>query len=229
MALLTDLAVDGGALLRATAGDVDRALGVLSYPYRGETLDLSALEKALGGKGYARERELMVVAAQGVPVNVGSRPPGSGSVRDEMQRGNYPLNEKEWAVVLEKVVSEALAGRVLVLEAAAALELLGERMRVSPVFVVEEKSGKCRVINDLAAEGWTSGSSVNSLTDLSEVPASTCGGVREAILRKVWGWRQKYPLARIVLSKMDVCAAFRQISLDVRAQLLAFMLGPLVW
>jgi hypothetical protein len=228
MAVLASLARDGGALLRKTGGNLDMALSILGYPYRGETLDPHALVQALEGKGYLRERELMLMASQGVPVRVAPRPVGSGSVREEMLRGNYPMSAGEWAVVVEKVFSEAIAGRVLVLEALDALELLGERMRVSPVFVLEEKSGKFRVINDLAAEGRTRGSSVNALTDLATVPPSSCGGVREDILRKVWGWRQKCPDARIVLSKMDVSTAFRQVCVSVQEDLLAFMLGVLV-
>jgi hypothetical protein len=110
----------------------------------------------------------------------------------------------------------------VVLPLAEGLALLGGHARVSPVFVVEENGGKVRIIHDLSAAAGEE-PSVNESTDFASAPAVTCGLVWKSVLQELWQLRQRELEGRIVGSKMDVKAAFRQALADLRGVVLCYV------
>ena len=116
-------------------------------------------------------------------------------------------------------------GRTIVFPAMQAHEVKG--LRISPVGVVEEKE-KLRVIHGLtfggqtnAREGWggekdsvpePGGRSVNSDTNWKKVPECRLAGVIMEVITRFQELRVKYGTQeRILLQKMDVKSAFRQV------------------
>ncbi|KAG5187211.1 hypothetical protein JKP88DRAFT_178954 [Tribonema minus] len=100
------------------------------------------------------------------------------------------------------------------------------RLHINPVFVVDEGAANFRVVHDLSA--LLHGESVNNTTVFEEAPVVECGHIFEAMLYRIWSLRQAWPRKRILISKMDVKSAFRQLALDVRGPLLGYRYNDLV-
>jgi hypothetical protein len=100
-------------------------------------------------------------------------------------------------------------------------------LRVAPVGVIKEREDKYRVIHDLSTE-QVGIASVNATTDFDDAPPCGCGKVLAALLLRIWQLRQKWPTKRIMISKMDVTAAFRQLRLNTDGVLIGYVYEDLV-
>ena len=177
-----------------------------------------------------RWRDLVNVAEKGVPIAVKQ----GGDLQREVAYGNHRSVEKHEAEVFRKAMLDVALGRAMVFKVEEAGCIDG--IRISPVGVVEEKE-KIRVIHDLTFEGPSKGCggkpmrSVNADTDWGQVPGCELGGVLDAILKRVLGLRAKFGVrARILIQKMDVKSAFRQVTVDPDgASCFAYRLGKFVF
>lgn len=160
--------------------------------------------------------------AHGVPVAVQRQ----ANFEAEWERGNYPLESRHVPVFDAKVLDDITLGRCVVLHASPARQFLSNRLHINPVFVVDEGATKFRVVHDLSA--MMHGESVNNTTVFEDAPVVECGHIFAACLYRIWSLRQKWPDKRILISKMDVKSAFRQIPLDLTGPLLGYRYKDLV-
>ena len=150
------------------------------------------------------------IARVGVPVDV---LPG-GDLTKELEYGNHSSASTFDEAVWEKAVADVAWGRAIVFPKEQAGQVPG--LRVSPIGVVEERE-KIRIIHDMTFEhrDGEEGGSVNATTDWDEIPACALAGVMHEVLQRVLGLRVKFgDRARILIQKMDVKNAFRQIPVD---------------
>ena len=130
--------------------------------------------------------------------------------------------------IANKIRDDVKFGRAFVFhrEAAACIP----RLLVSPLAVIKS-STKLRAVHDLTLSSGPSMTGVNEDSDFSS--ASTCelGHVLRDIIWYVLYLRQRFGRGvRIVLSKMDVKDAFRQVPVEVtRAPVFAIVSAVWVW
>ena len=87
-------------------------------------------------------------------------------------------------------------------------------MRLSPLAVVVSPS-KTRIIHDLTFLSSQYARSVNADTDFAQAPPVELGSVLRNIIGRILYLRRRVgPRARIVLSKINVTEAFRQVSVQ---------------
>ena len=105
----------------------------------------------------------------------------------------------------------------------SAVDIVG--LRVSPLAVILEP--KLRTVHDLSFASADGRTSVNSDTDFSSAPPSELGHVLREVLLRVLFLRQTHGRsARIVLCRVDVKEAFRQVLVDpVGASLFGYVTG----
>ena len=85
---------------------------------------------------------------------------------------------------------------------------------LSPLAVVVPSS-KTRIIHDLTFSSSQYARSVNADTDFARPPPVELGRVLRNIIGRILYLRRRFgPRARIVLSKIDVTEAFRQVSVQ---------------
>ncbi|CAN0057050.1 unnamed protein product [Choristocarpus tenellus] len=101
-------------------------------------------------------------------------------------------------------------------------------LQVSPVGVIQEPT-KVRIIHDLSYQQESWGPSMNDQTELEDAPPVHCGTVIGDVIRRIVGLRKKFPGTRIMISKMDVKDAFRQVPVDPQgAAKFGYCLGDLL-
>ena len=117
-------------------------------------------------------------------------------------------------------------GRALVFKLSSASDIPG--LRVSPLAVVLKP--KFRIIHDLTFARAGGHSSVNDDTDFSSAPSCELGHVFRDVLLRVLFLRQLHgPTARIVLCRVDVKDAYRQVLVDpVGAPVFGYAMGEYV-
>ena len=87
-------------------------------------------------------------------------------------------------------------------------------LRLSPLAVVVSPS-KTRIIHDLTFSSSQYACSVNDDTGFAQAPPVELGRVLRNIIGRIMFLRRRFgPRARIVLSKIDVTEAFRQVSVQ---------------
>ena len=110
-----------------------------------------------------------------------------------------------------KVCADIVPGRTLVFKLSSVSDIPG--LRVSPLAVVINP--KFRIIHDLTFARAGSRSSVNGDADFSSAPSCELGHVFKDVLLRVLFLRQLHgPTARIVLCRVDVKDAYRQVLVD---------------
>ena len=121
------------------------------------------------------------------------------------------------ADVWENAVEDVKKGRAIVMPVRVARSVRG--LRINPVGVVEEK-GKKRIVHDSTFSSEPEqpggrGRPVNETTDWDQIPECHLAGVMGQIIKRVLGLRNKFGTGkRILIQKMDVKSAFRQVGVD---------------
>ena len=149
---------------------------------------------------------LVKIITHGVPVAVD----GGGDLGAALQYGNHRSIIPYEGNILCKIADDVRLGRAFVFPRDAADRIPG--LRVSPLGVTVSPS-KIRIIHDLTFE--TSAPGVNADTDFSSAPPCKLGHVLRGIIWRILHLRRpSVTPTRILLSKMDVKDAFRQIPVE---------------
>jgi hypothetical protein len=225
---LQRVATEAGMLLKEQGGDLRKVVRCMGAEQ--QHMVAGVINDYFGrGQGYDNLDALLNIVDRGVPVTVS----GQGDLVAEWNRGNYPMAPQHERVFNEKVLEDVRLGRSLVFTLDDVVNYLPDpnRLRLCPVFVVQEGEEKFRVIHDLSAERDNKAGvkeSVNSTTAFDEAPQVELGEIFSRLLQYVWQVRQKFPGKRIMISKMDVKSAFRQIPVSIDGVLLGYRIGDLI-
>ena len=134
-----------------------------------------------------------------------------GDLSSELAYGNHPSVALHDDVVHDKVCTGAIHGRALVFDSRFAADIRG--LRVSPLAVVLEP--KFRIIHDLTFACAGDRTSVNDDSDFCSAPPCELGHVLSDVSLRVLFLRQRHgSTARILLCRVDVKDAFRQVPVD---------------
>lgn len=221
--VLAQMAREGGIMSALSNGCMRQVTQLVGGFMTANHMDESAINKHFGD--FPNFTLLQKLVRYGAPITVAGNE--AFKVNECVARGNYPMETKHIEVFQGKVVEDLCLGRALLLPKQIAIDVLGDRLHVNPVFIVEEGADKFRVIHDLSAAGHNS-FSVNSATDFDSVPVVECGKVFSQVIYRIWQLRQNYPQERIVISKMDVKSAFRQIPVDLSGPLFGYCYEEMV-
>lgn len=105
-------------------------------------------------------------------------------------------------------------------------------LNISPLGVVSSgtpESPKLRIVHDLSFDVTREDASVNDRTDFASAPPVTFKNVLRNFVWRILYLRGRWPRGRIVLSKMDVAAAFRQVLVSWAGnQVFAYAFGDLL-
>ena len=220
-AVLSRVSVGGGG---EGAGQVVRWLGgSLTAPH----MDPERVQAFFGDRHqFPGIDNLRHIARVGVPVD--ARP--GGNLTKELTYGNQSSAQRFHVAVWEMAVADVASGRAIVFPKEKAGQVEG--LRVSPVGAVEEWE-KIIIIHDMTFEhrDGSGGGSMNSTTDWDEIPTCALAGVMHEVVQRVLGLRVKFgDRARIVIQKMDVKNAFRQIPVDPDgARVFGYVLGEFLF
>ena len=152
--------------------------------------------------------QLAAIAECGAPVYVADDTDVSTALAYLNHRSKAPHVDG----ILEKKNDDVRFGRAFIFPRSLAAHNLN--LRLSPLAVVVSPS-KTRVIHDLTFSVSPRANSVNADTDFERIPPVELGRVlRDVISRILYLRRRLGPGARIVLSKIDVSEAFRQVSVQ---------------
>lgn len=154
---------------------------------------------------------LMEIVSQGAPVPVA----GQGDLPAAVAYGNHSSASRFSPESLEKIAEDVALGRAFVFPREVAAQIPG--LRVSPLTVAESPS-KIRICHDLT--NASAGSGVNEDTDRSVIPECKIGHVLRDVVWRILFLYSKFVAGntdppRILLSKQDTKAAFRQACVDV--------------
>ena len=134
-----------------------------------------------------------------------------GDLQAEIAYGNHPSSESYAGAIRAKIVQDAVNGRTLVFKRSSISDIRG--LSVSPLGAVE--GTELRIIHNLTFAGDGFRSSVNGDTDLSTAPPYELGHVFGSVCRRILYLRQRHGVvARVMLCRIDVKDAYRQIPVD---------------
>lgn len=155
-------------------------------------------------KQFPDAGRLAEVIEHGVPIAVAQ----GSNVGEALAYGNHRSIEPYHDTILCKIYSDVRQGRAFVFPRAMADRIPG--LRLSPLRAVVSPS-KVRIIHDLSFEFEGRAPSVNAETDFESAPPVELGHVLRDFIWRILFPRAKWPRGRIVLSKMNVPEAFRQV------------------
>ena len=159
-------------------------------------------------KGFPQISRLLHMLSPGALVDVA---PG-GDLQEKVAYGNHPSSESHTGAIRAKSVQDVVNGRALAFKRSSVSDFRG--LRVSPLGAVEGR--KLRIIHDLTFSGDVYRSSVNNDTDFSAAPPCELGRVFGGVCRRIMYLRQRNGVvARVMLCRIDVTDAFRQIPVDL--------------
>lgn len=191
------------------AGGLPGALKLLGGDFVASHLDPSRIAATFGAC-YPETPALVHEAAYGITPAVDPFTPTDLSAR--LAKGPHLSARQNPQAVTDRLLSDLARGRIIVLPLRCAP--LVPFLRPSPLGAVLRK-GKHRIVHDLSFNGRMPDGSpdwaINTLTDPSAIPECDIGEVFERFLLRVFKLRLRYPHAHIVLAKMDVKDAFRQL------------------
>ena len=134
-----------------------------------------------------------------------------GDLTAELAYSNHPGIAQHDVAIDKMICEDVVYGPALVFDLRFAGEILG--IRISPLSVVLET--KYRTIHDLTFARAGGRTSVNGDTDFDSAPPSELGHVLREVLLRVMFLRQTHgSSARILLCRVDVKDAFRQVLVD---------------
>jgi hypothetical protein len=149
-----------------------------------------------------------------------------GNLPREIEFGNYASTVMHDEAFRKKVIDDIKSGKAVAVTKQAALQHLAHCLRVAPAGVIQERIDKYRVIHDLSTEK-VGEASVNTKTNFDDAPPCGCGTVLLRLLLRIWQLRQQWPTKRMMLSKMDVTAAFRQLRVNTDGVLFGYIYDDL--
>ena len=156
-------------------------------------------------KGFPRVEQLADIAEHGAPVHVD----GSTDIGAALAYSNHRSVAPHSDIILAKLFDDVRFGRSIIFPRSEAHTI--PNLRLSPLAVVVSPS-KTRIIHDLTFSSSQYARSVNADTDFAQAPPVELGRVLRNIIGRILFLRRRFgPRARIVLSKMDVTEAFRQV------------------
>ena len=159
-------------------------------------------------KGFPGVEQLAAIAEDGAPVNV----EGSTDISAALAYSNHRSVAPHSDSILAKIFDDVRFGRAFIFPRSEAHTIPG--LRLSPLAVVVSPS-KTRIIHDLTFSLSQYAHSVNADTDFEQAPPVVLGRVLRDIIWRILYLRRRFgPHARIVLSKIDVTEAFRQVSVQ---------------
>ena len=144
---------------------------------------------------------------EGVPIQV----TGEADVRVALRYGNHRSIAPYHRNITSKIYDDVQRGRAFIFPKSVAHLIPG--LRLAPLGAVVSPS-KTRIIHDLSFSLQQSASSVNADTDFESAPPVKLGHVLRQFIGRILFLRRRWPKARIVLSKMDVAEAFRQVAVS---------------
>ena len=217
---LDQVASVGSSLLRLCGGSVASFTGAVAPSVFASHIHLDVVRHWFGAiKKFPAIRQLLHVLSPGAPVGVAR----GGDLHAELAYGNHPSVASHELAIHKKVCSDVVHGRALVFDLLSAVDIVG--LRVSPLAVILEP--KLRIVHDLSFASAGGRTSVNSDTDFSSAPPCELGHVLREVLLRVLFLRQTHGRsARIVLCRVDVKEAFRQVLVDpVGASVFGYVTG----
>ena len=191
--------------------------------FSGQCLNPSRIQDWFGGEKHFLEiAQLVRLAERGVPVCVASGGDLALALRYPNHSADGFLDE-----ITDKIRDDVKFGRAFVFPREAAACIPG--LRVSPLAVIKP-STKLRVVHDLTFSSGPSTIGVKEDIDFSSAPTCELGHVLRDIIWRILYLRHRFGRgARIVLRKMDVKDAFRQVPVEItRAPVFGYVFGGLV-
>ena len=172
--------------------------------FSGQYLNPSRIQHWVGPE-VAR---LVRLAEHGVPVFVAS----GGDLALARRYSNHSSDDEYVDEITNQIRDDVKFGRASVFREAAAC-IPG--LRVSPLTVINF-SRKLRVVHDLTFSSGPSMTGVNEDSKVSSAPTrELVHVVRDTLWRILYLWQRFGRGARIVLSKIDMKCAFRQIPVEI--------------
>ena len=207
-ASLDRVALISSSLLRQCQGSVALFLSTIGSSYFSPHINVDIVQHWFGAiKKFPSISLLLRVLAPGAPVGVAR----GGDLTTELAYGNHPDVATHAVAIHQKICADVVHGRALVFDLRFATEILG--LRISPMSVVLEP--KLRIIHDLTFARAGDRTSVNGDTDFDSAPQCELGHVLREVLLRVLFLRQTHgSRARILLCRVDVKDAFRQVLVD---------------
>ena len=168
-------------------------------------------------KGFPGVEQLADIAEHGATVHM----EGGTDIGVALAYSNHSSVAIHSDTITAKIFDDVRFGRAVIFPRSEAHTIPG--LRLSPLAVVVSPS-KTRIIHDLTFSSSQDAHSVNADTDIKQAPPVALGHVlRDVIWRFLYLRRRFGPSARIVLSKIDVTEAFRQVSVQwVRAPVFGY-------
>ena len=205
---LDQVASVGSSLLRQCSGSISSLISAVGSGCFAPHIHLEVVRRWFGVvKKFPEVSTLLRVLSPGAPVCVER----GGDLTAELAYGNHPSVVSHEGAIHDKVCSDVAHGRALVFPLRFAAEISG--LRVSPLAVILEP--KFRVIHDLTFARAGARTSVNCDTEFSSAPPCELGHVLRDVLLRVLFLRQTHGRrVRIVLCRVDVEDAFRQVLVD---------------
>ena len=159
-------------------------------------------------KGFPRVEQLAAIAEHGAPVHG----EGSTDIGAVLAYSNHRSVAPHADIILGKIFDDVRFGRSKSFPRSEAHTI--PDLRLSPLAVLVSPS-KTRNIHDLTFTSSQYARIVNAVTDFGQPPPVELGRVLRNIIGRILYLRRRFgPRARIVLSKIDVMEAFRQVSVQ---------------
>ena len=159
-----------------------------------------------GIKRFPHSQQVAQILSYGVPVRVN----GVGDLKAALQYSNHSSVDQYTGHFVAKVAEDVRLGRAFIFPREMASHIPG--LRVSPVGVAASAT-KVRIIHDLTMAFSNPG--VNGDTNFESAPKCKLGHVlRDIVWRILFLRRTLAPHTHIMLSKMDVKDAFRQVAVE---------------
>lgn len=156
-------------------------------------------------KGFPDVERLAAAVEDGVPIQVS----GGSDIQVALQCGNHRSVVPFHGHIVSKIYNDVRLGRAFIFPRDAAHSIPG--LPLAPLGVVVP-STKVRILHDLTFDYMRSLASVNGDTDFESASPVRLRHVLRNFIWRILHLRRKWPRARILLSKMDVADAFRQVS-----------------
>ena len=207
-ASLGHLASVSSSLLRQCQGSVARLTSTIGPSLFSPHINVATVRHWFGSvKKFPSTSLRLRVLAPGAPVAVS----GGGDLTAERAYGNHPGIAQHDVAIHKKVCEDVVYGRALVFDLRFPEAILS--LRISPLSVVLEP--KFRIFHNLTFARAGGRTSVNGDTDLDSAPPFELGHVLREVLLPVMFLRQTHGSdARILLCRVDVKDAFRQVLVD---------------
>lgn len=222
LSLLLDLsqpAIDGTTLV-ARLGPVARACAVYFHDCGSRIDCLRGLERRLEvprvradfvrfwfgrRKGFSQVEEVARIITDGADVPV----TGAVDLEAALKYGNHSSVHAHSSHILQKICDDVRFGRAFIFPRGFAASIPG--LRISPLGVVVSPR-KVRIIHDLSFVASPNSRSVNADTTKDSAPEIALGTVLRDVVWRVLFLRKTFGTGvRIVLSKIDMTDAFRQV------------------